>query len=520
MASTGSSTVTSQAMARRLVGAVVAGALGVVALSSRGLGALAWVALVPLFLALDTAGPGPTLAVVIVYALVLGVGSLGPWLSHAAAPYFGIGRPAALGYAGGFLVAIFALHGAVLGLLLLPRPRRVGPWQVVWCAAAWACWDAGRTALWPRFPGGVLALSQHDAVPILQAASVAGIGGITFLVVAVNVALAALLAPSAASVQRRALTAAVGIGVAAIAVVWGVTRVQSEAVDSSSGPRVVMVDVDATERAASTIERYLVASESALAAHPALLVWPESALPTDVEHDRAAFATLTAFVAEHATPLLAGGPGAAPGDGRVVLHFNSAHLFRPGQGLRSYHKRGLVPFAERWPAILGAPPPDLASLDPGRDATVFPLDGGGFGVLICFEITDAGAARALVRAGARFIVNLSNDAWFVDPPHLPWAALRAVETGVPVLRAANAGTSALFDRFGRPVAMSRPRGVTATLTVTVPPAAPSPYVRHGDVFLGACGAVLLAGFLRALLARRDAATGGGTPRQRRPGQSS
>src|SRR5437879_5987408 len=107
MATTGPSTARSHQLQRRLGLAAVAGALGMLALAPGGPGWIAWVALVPLFVALDAAGSGPTLAVAIVYALVLGVGSLGPWLSHAAAPYFAIAAGRAAAYALGFLAAIF-----------------------------------------------------------------------------------------------------------------------------------------------------------------------------------------------------------------------------------------------------------------------------------------------------------------------------------------------------------------------------------------------------------------------------
>ena len=107
---------------------------------------------------------------------------------------------------------------------------------------------------------------------------------------------------------------------------------------------------------------------------------------------------------------LAGRPGTELVHAGRVVHFNSAHLVAPGEGLRTYHKRYLVPFAERWPSFLGAPPAELAAelagLEPGEAPGVFPLDDGVFGVLICFEITDAAAARALAARGARFIVGI------------------------------------------------------------------------------------------------------------------
>jgi apolipoprotein N-acyltransferase len=138
----------------------------------------------------------------------------------------------------------------------------------------------------------------------------------------------------------------------------------------------------------------------------------------------------------------------------------------------------------------------MPSLEAGREATVFQLDDTAFGVLICFEITDAVGARALARGGARFIVNITNDVWFAGsarPPHLPWAAVRAVESGLPVVRAANAGPSAVFDPFGRQLAAGMPSGAPSVLTARVPPARPTLYTRGGDALLVASLAAVLAG---------------------------
>ncbi len=481
----------------RFVGALLSAALSVVALSPRGPGWLAWVALVPLFVAIEGTSPGGTIALATLYALVLGVGGLAPWLAAAAGPYFKLGAEQALAYVLVFLVAIFALHGAFLGLLLAARPRRAGAWRVVWCAAAWAVWDAARTAVFPRFPGAILALSQHAAIPVLQLASVTGIAGVTVVLVAWNAGLAVLLAPGAR--RARLAAAATGTALAGMAFAWGALRVPAGA--SAMGPEIVAVDVDATTEAESTLERYLAASEEAAARRPALLVWPESALTVDVEHDRVAWQRLGAFLEAHGTPLLAGGLAAVRRAGGGSARFNAAHLLVPGHGMQSYHKRGLVAFAERWPSFLGSPPAGVESLEAGREATVFRVGDAAFGVLICFEITDGAAARALAAGGARFLVNLTNDAWFAAPPHLPWAAVRAVETGLPVVRAANAGTSAVFDRFGRAVATSRPTGAPAVLAARLPEAAPTLYARAGDAFLAACVLTVLVGSARAALSR-------------------
>jgi apolipoprotein N-acyltransferase len=483
---------------RALVGAVAAGLLTVLALSPRGFHWLAWGALVPLLVPLADAGRGATLAAAVVYAVVLALVGLEPWIARASAGYFGLAPWRDVALTAVPLALLSAGHGAVLGLLLLGRPGRPGPWAVIWTSAAWTCWEMLRTVVLPYYPAAILGISQYTTLPVLQVVSLTGVAGLTFVLTAVNVGLAGLIVSPG---RRGAAAALTGLVLAGAVTGWGARRMREAEGEPAPGPTVAAVDLDARSAVAGTLDRYVVASRAAVAAHPALVVWPESALVSDLERDPAAWATVNGLATESGIPVLAGGPGSARRDGPGFARFNSAHLVSPGRGLRSYHKRGLVPFAERWPTFAGAPPPDLASLDPGPDATVFPLGDSAFGVLICFEIIDAHGARDLARAGARFIVNITNDVWFAGaprPPHLPWAAIRAVEVGLPVVRAANAGPSGVFDRLGR---LRQTRSGAGLLVATVPAAEPTFYARHGDLFLAGCLALVLAGLV----------TGSGTP---------
>lgn len=508
----------------RLGAAAGAGVLTVVALSPRPLGWVAWMALVPLLVALAGATRRTTVGVAIVYTVTFALLGLEPWFARSTAAYFDASLARMIVFTALPLTVLAVAHGAVLGAALLARPPLSGPLDVLWCAALWPCWEFLRTLVLPYYPAAVIGLTQHATIPVLQVASLTGVAGISFVVVAFNVGTAALL--SAARPGRRALAAFTGLALAAGSAGWGMLRARSADGVAADGPRIVAVDIDAGDRAASTLDRYLVASAEAAALAPAMIVWPESALTTDVEHDRSAWAALSGFVAQTHTSLLAGGPASAVRMRGDVAHYNAAHLLTPGTGMRSYYKRGLVPVAERWSgiatALLGEPPADLVGLDAGREATVFPLDHAFFGVLICFEITSASGARALAAGGARFLVNLTNDVWFArcgQAPHLPWAAIRAVETGLPVIRAANAGVSVLFDPFGRPTAVRRPGDGGGLLAVRMPEPARTVYARAGDVFLVGCLAVVLAGVVAAGRSRR-VPTAAGTRCRRHRGPSS
>ena len=153
----------------------------------------------------------------------------------------------------------------------------------------------------------------------------------------------------------------------------------------------------------------------------------------------------------------------------------------------------------------------LGAFAPGAGFSSLPLPvrtGGTlpFGVFICFESVFPEITRELVLEGAQFIVNTTNDAWFgrtaAPYQHLSMAVVRAVETGRPLLRAANTGISAIVDPSGS-IAQTTELFDTALLTATVTPrTGMTPYVRFGDLLVGMCGLVLTSWTLNALRLRR------------------
>lgn len=455
---------------------------------------VALVVLVPLLRALDGAGTRACLLLAVAYATALGEVAIVPWLAPALATYFALPETHALAYAAALVAVLAVVHGLALGTVLALRPRRCGAWRVLWYGALWAAWEALRSYVPPGFPAAVLGASLGDAPALLQLASVTGVAGITAAVVAANAGVAALLDRTAPRAARlRASTT--GLAIVALATLWGERRLASPVDTPADAPVVVAVDVGAHDAAQSTLER-LIAATPPPAGRRDLVVWPESAITSDLARDRAAWRRLTDFVTQTGATLAAGGMTLVLEPDGGTTRFNSLHVIRPRFAIESYHKRLLVPLAEAWPALLGAPPASLEPVAAGRELPLIAAGDTRFGPSICFEIADAASVRSLARAGARFVANVTNDAFFAAAaaPHLAWARLRAIESGLPVVRVANAGVSAVFDPLGRMVASSGPAaGRPTVLEAAVPAGRATPYVATGDVFLLACLTMVLIG---------------------------
>lgn len=240
---------------------------------------------------------------------------------------------------------------------------------------------------------------------------------------------------------------------------------------------------------------------------PSVIVWPEAATPFILEEQPLAL--------EQVGDLAAGGKGLVTGALRrefsaegTLRYFNSLYVFgNSGTLLHVYDKTHLVPFAEYLPfeqtlSELGLQ--KLTGIDgfftPGPGPQALTLPGAGIVTpLICYEILFPGEVAADRRAG--WFVNVTDDSWFgpwAGPrQHLLVARMRAIEEGIPVVRAANTGISAVIDAHGR-ITRQLGLGQMGFLDAPLPAAiAATPYSRFNSwIFwvlvcvLGACTGVL------------------------------
>ena len=243
-----------------------------------------------------------------------------------------------------------------------------------------------------------------------------------------------------------------------------------------------------------------------------LLIWPESAFPFFLTREPDALAQISKLLPK-GTLLITGGvrpPDAAPPGVPLTRAYNSIYVVDHNGTIQSaYDKLHLVPFGEYLPFQSALESLGLSQLTKIRGGFIAGTRRRPVALpnapkmlpLICYEVIFPGdITKGEERPG--WIVNVTNDGWFgisTGPfQHLQQARLRAVEEGLPIVRAANTGVSAVIDPLGRVVA-SLGLGAEGVLDSGLPVAAPSTlYSRYGDLPV----AVLVALAIVAVLTRR------------------
>jgi apolipoprotein N-acyltransferase len=383
-------------------------------------------------------------------------------------------------------------------------------------AGLWTALEYLQTYLFTGFPWELLGYSQYRVLPLIQIARVTGVYGVGFLVVLVNVALAMCLLAAREGLPWKPPIRALGLACLALVGTAGygwLTLSRMRSLEGQTPPVRVAVVQGSIEQGMKwseaklqhTVDTYATLTRSALKHRPELVVFPETAMTFYLESPvYKPFAHQVHQLTEEAgVPLLTGALGYKPGENRVI--YNSAFLLAPKSGVVGrYSKMHLVPFGEYLPMSsiffwLKGLTDDIGVLTPGSELAVMPLPGleMRLGTVICYESIFPDLVRQFVVNGANVLVVMTNDAWFgvssAPMQHFSMAVLRAVENGVPVIRAANTGISGYIAATGRIYGMTPLLAATTTVGEVYPGrGAPTPYTRYGDVFALACCLVALA----------------------------
>lgn len=500
--------------AARVLVLAAAGVLGALAFPRTGWAPLAWVWLVPALVSGATR-PGRAalrdgwLAGTVFYVVLL------RWLDHTFLHYSAIPWP--LTWLP--IVALAAYCGLYLGAVALAvawlRPRLGAGPALALAPPLWVVGEWLRGWLMGGFPWGLLGYSQAAQLPVIQIAELGGVYAVSLLIVAVNAALAGLLALG----PRRAWPGAAAALVLLVgALAFGLHAMTRASAGDAGSVEVAVIQPSIEQtikwdptRHAQILDIYERLTREAASARPAVVLWPETATTIYLRGDPVLLDRLRRLAEEVGTPILVGSLDRR--DGPRGQFLNSAFLLT-GQGITAkYDKIHLVPFGEYVPlaGLLGwvkSWAEFISEFGTGDTETVFPLPGAPFGTVICYEVIFPELFRGFVARGAAFMANITNDAWFGETSgpwqHLGTLPLRAVEHRVAIARAANTGVSAFVEPTGRigPILPLLERGV---LHRRIPlRARPTLYTRLGDWLVYACAGLGAAAGALALFRRSPA----------------
>ena len=445
-------------------------------------------------------------------------------------------------------------HVTWFGLLLLGST--LGVWQGVWFLAAywamprllrhrtltrllgmvalaglWVVIEWSRTWFLSGFPWLPLAVSQWQRTSILQIAAFTGSGGVSFVLVAMNLGFAAmahsllvegkggwnfrrpefllalffLMICLSVHVQETFNRGQYTVALARIAFVQP-NIAQEVKWDPAKGPAIL-----------DTLEQTTLA---AAASRPDLVLWPEACTPWAVIGDDGTRLFVESLARSTGSPLLVGTIVVEGKNTKDEKWFNGAVVIDPLVGVQNsfYAKRHLVPFGEYVPLrpllswLSKIVPVGDEDFVPGTDSSplILSLRNSALtvGALICYEDVFPSLARSSVLAGSEVLAVLTNNVWYGEQgaaeQHASHSILRAVETRRPVLRCGNAGWSGWIDEFGnvRRKVVNEQGSIYFRGSQTFEISRDSRwinrnsfYVQFGDWFVGVCVGLVVLGYV-------------------------
>lgn len=433
-------------------------------------------------------------------------------------------QPAAPDWQGPPAVLALAAYLAIYPAIACAVARRIdrrGIMGLLVFAAAWGAAEWLRGHLLTGYPWNPLSSVWSASTVMMQPLALIGAYALSVLTVLLASAPALLLPSQGGWRKNRGSIGVIVLG----ALLWagyGLHRLNdhAELPKTDLTLRLVQPNIPQREKWRDELRRqhfvdYISLSEMLSPPDGRLLVvWPETAV-TDYYFDRQpSRRALAARMLPEGGFLATGAPrvidssdeGRAPANSLLVIDDD-------GRLEAVYDKQHLVPFGEYLPFRGLLKPLGLDKLTPGGvDFAAGPgprtIEVPGlprFSPLICYEVIFPGEVTAPEGPRPDFLLNVTNDAWFGDGSgphqHFAQARMRAVEEGLPLVRAAQTGISAVVDPLGRVLTRIRleMRGtVEATLPESLPGA--TPYARHGDIFFAL---LLLSSMVSIILTRKS-----------------
>jgi apolipoprotein N-acyltransferase len=455
--------------------ALTAGVLLALSFPRFGHPAFAWIALVPLLIALSgwRGRPGRLPGQPPLRAFLLGlttgfvsfVGTI-YWTGTVVQQFGGLALPVAI-FAMALLAAYLALFPALTAVITSRLVTRAGTAGLLFFPAAWVSTEFCRGYLFGGFPWVPLGNSQVEVLPVAQLASVFGVYGLSALVALINAVIGyALLTTGRQRIAAIAAAVVVLVGIGG----WGVRRIADGSLTREGTPlRVGLVQGNIAQEdkwkeseARRIFTTHIAMTRDVVRRGAQFVLWPESSTPFMFEEDDTGEETVRALAREVGVPILLGSDQIVrEGTPRM---YNAAFLVTPGgETAAVYRKIHLVPFGEyipmkQWLTFVTPLVDSLAEFAPGDAVVMIPLGDKLVSTAICYEVVYPSLIRQAVEGGSQLLTTITNDGWYgySSAPYQHWAmaSMRAIEQGRYLARAANTGISGIVDPYGRVVRRS------------------------------------------------------------------
>lgn len=444
------------------------------------------------------------------------------WLVETMTTFGGLATAIAV-FAAALLVAYLSLFPAAFAIVLVRLRHSFGVFGAILSVApVWVATELGRQYIWDGFPWALLGYSQVTVLPIAQLAAVVGVYGLSALLALSSAAVAFVIVGERGKergARQRWLVAATVVALIGACAIWGRVRIGEGSLAATGDPvRVAVVQGNILQADKwnprlrdAIIGRYVTMTRQAIDRGATFILWPESSMPVNFEDDGIRAGVVKRIAREAGVTLLIGSDqeervhaGAPVGDPTNRL-FNAAFLIKPDGSVGAvYRKMHLVPFGEYVPLkrLLFFVAPIVESVgdfSPGTEAALLPVGDHRASTAICYEVIYGNLIRRFTSEGSELLTTITNDAWYgrssAAYQHWDQAAMRAIENGRYLARAANTGVSGFVDPYGRVIEKSRlfeqallVHDVKFLRTRTI-------YSRIGDLVAWLCLAFVIAALL-------------------------
>lgn len=442
--------------------AIASGILIALSFPNPSLSFLAWVALIPMLIALEESSPRQAFRIgltcgITAYAFIL------YWLNIVFTQYGHL--PWAVSIPVYLLLVLWLAMFYGLSTSIARLGELVGIKAAFTLPVAWIAFDFIRSFLFSGFAWAMLGHSQFRTLPLIQIADLAGVYGITLLIVLANIVLhRALRAVSGAGVPYPVKSALILLFLLIGTLFYGFNRLNGSSITHSKPLRIALIQGNIPQDVKwspafreHTLDTYERLTRDASKGGVDLIVWPESAVPFFFQDEPLQAERIRNLARETNACLLFGSPAHELRNGKSTF-LNSAFMVSPsGETVGRADKLHLVPFGEYVPlgnvlTFINKIVVGIGDFAPGERAVTLDTGSTKLGVQVCYEVIFPELARQYVQSGARVLVAITNDAWFgrssAPYQHLAISTFRAIETRTPLIRAANTGVTAIVDQNG------------------------------------------------------------------------